>query len=306
MTVEFLSQEQIELFRSEGFLVIPNFLDRQQCQQLKEETIHIVAKQYDPKTHSTTVFSTERDNEAQAKAAYFLESGDKIRFFFEEKAASNPEQKTCNSVLLSLNKIGHALHIHNDKFHGVSHGDQRIAAILRDLKYKKPVVLQSMVIFKHPGVGGNVIPHQDSTFLYTEPQSAIGFWFALDDCTTENGSLIVYPGSHLAHPTVKSRFVRDDGIAKFVGTKSETLQKEWTDSLSPKLLTVDKGALVLIHGSLVHESGENLSNHQSRYAYTFHCIETEPPFQYPSNNWLQSKDPRVFKPLYTTPPSNQI
>ena len=38
--------------------------------------------------------------------------------------------------------------------------------------------------------------HNDSTFLYTDPPSAIGFWFALEDCTLENGCLSFLPGSH--------------------------------------------------------------------------------------------------------------
>lgn len=38
--------------------------------------------------------------------------------------------------------------------------------------------------------------HQDSSFLYTEPLSAVGFWFALEDCTEENGCLWFIPSSH--------------------------------------------------------------------------------------------------------------
>lgn len=42
-----------------------------------------------------------------------------------------------------------------------------------------------------------IVPsHQDSSFLYTEPLSAVGFWFALEDCTAENGCLSFIPGSH--------------------------------------------------------------------------------------------------------------
>lgn len=38
--------------------------------------------------------------------------------------------------------------------------------------------------------------HQDSTFLYTSPDSLVGFWIALDDATTENGCLWSIPRSH--------------------------------------------------------------------------------------------------------------
>ena len=69
-------------------------------------------------------------------------------------------------------------------------------ALAHDLDFKDPRVLQSMLIFKQPKIGGEVPPHQDSTFLYTEPLSARGFWFALEDCTAENGALSFAPGSH--------------------------------------------------------------------------------------------------------------
>ncbi len=42
---------------------------------------------------------------------------------------------------------------------------------------------------QHSLVGGEVVPHQDSTFLWTEPQpSVVGLWLALEDATTENGA----------------------------------------------------------------------------------------------------------------------
>ena len=41
---------------------------------------------------------------------------------------------------------------------------------------------------QHSLVGGEVVPHQDSTFLWTNPQpSVVGLWLALEDATTENG-----------------------------------------------------------------------------------------------------------------------
>lgn len=40
--------------------------------------------------------------------------------------------------------------------------------------------------------------HQDSTYLYTEPDSLVGFWIALDDATLDNGCLWFIPSSHRA------------------------------------------------------------------------------------------------------------
>ena len=64
-----------------------------------------------------------------------------------------------------------------------------------------------MVICKQPEIGGAVPPHQDSTFLYTNPPSAVGFWIALEDATAQNGTLSFAKGSHKRTP-VTSRFVR--------------------------------------------------------------------------------------------------
>ena len=54
-----------------------------------------------------------------------------------------------------------------------------------------------MYIFKHARIGGVVDVHQDASFLYTEPHSCIGFWFALEDASKENGCLWAKPGGHL-------------------------------------------------------------------------------------------------------------
>jgi ectoine hydroxylase-related dioxygenase (phytanoyl-CoA dioxygenase family) len=43
-----------------------------------------------------------------------------------------------------------------------------------------------------------VVPHQDSTFLWTEPRpSVVGLWLALEDATTENGVRLQHQGSDI-------------------------------------------------------------------------------------------------------------
>lgn len=64
-----------------------------------------------------------------------------------------------------------------------------------------------MVICKQPQIGGEVPEHNDSTFLYTDPPSALGFWIPLEACTPSNGALSFLPGSHKTFPITK-RFVR--------------------------------------------------------------------------------------------------
>lgn len=75
-----------------------------------------------------------------------------------------------------------------------------MTSLAKSLKFESPAILQSMVIFKQPKIGGAVPPHQDSSFLYTQPLSATGLWLALEDCTPENGYLSFISGSHKSKP----------------------------------------------------------------------------------------------------------
>lgn len=150
-----------------------------------------------------------------------------------------------------------------------------------------------MIILKQPEIGGEVPPHQDSTFLYTEPPSAIGFWFALEDATAENGCLYVLPRSHKWAP-ISKRFVRkqDSSGTEFAendGAKfpegTELVEEPQKDQQIYEACPVKAGSLILIHGNLLHKSGRNTSQ-KSRVAYTFHVIEGEGKV-YDKRNWLQ-------------------
>lgn len=60
---------------------------------------------------------------------------------------------------------------------------------------------------------------------------------------------------------------------------------------------VQRGALVLIHGEVVHKSKQNLSD-RSRQAYTFHLMEASGTTWSPEN-WLQPTAELPFPQLYT-------
>ena len=79
-----------------------------------------------------------------------------------------------------------------------------------DLGLADALVLQSMYIFKQPGIGGEVGCHQDATFLYTDPMTVTGFWFAIEDATLENGCLWAAPGGH-RHGGLRQVFKRAGG-----------------------------------------------------------------------------------------------
>jgi hypothetical protein len=275
-----LTQEQLQHFEDEGCLCIPEFLSPQEVQDIMNSTRDLITN-FDISKHPLTKFTTGTDGDAHVGDQYFIDSSDKISFFLEP-AAFGSENHLIKSKEKSVNKIGHGLHL--DPRFGQYTINEKTVGIAQDLGFKDPRVLQSMIICKQPQIGGEVPSHQDGVFLYTTPQSAIGFWIALEDCTVNNGCLSYLPGSHKTTP-INKRFVRTVKDGK-VGTTFITLDEGTYVNTEEGYKTVEcsKGSLILIHNSVLHRSNLNTSD-QSRFAYAFHVIDGA--CEYDSLNWLQ-------------------
>ncbi len=262
---------QLGRYQREGFLILKDFVDGSTCDLLRAQAGELV-RDFDPHG-AISIFSTAAQN--HLRDIYFLESGDKIRFFFEEDAFL-PDGSLKQSKEQSINKIGHALHELDPIFRAFSTSPE-IRELVADLVIEKPLLLQSMYIFKQPKIGGEVTCHQDSTFLYTEPQDIAGLWFALEDATIENGCLWALPGGH--ESGLKSRWVRGESGMTFEVFDSSP----WPEQrLVP--LEVPKGSLIILNGLLPHKSLANRSA-RSRHAYSLHVINGNS--RYPDDNWLQ-------------------
>jgi phytanoyl-CoA hydroxylase len=267
-----ISSQQLDDYLTNGFLVIEGFASEQECDELRLRAEQLV-QAFEP-AEVMSIFTTHE--QSRVADEYFLTSGDKIRFFFEEDAFA-PDGTLKHSKERSINKIGHALHDLDPVFNRFSRSS-KIKELAKHLEIKNPLLLQSMYIFKQPDIGGEVGCHQDSTFLYTEPIEIAGLWFALEDATIENGCLWAKPGGH--KHGLKSRWVRTaEGKMEFKMLKED----QWVETeLIP--LEVTKGSLIILHGLLPHKSFENRSS-KSRHAYTLHIISGDA--YYPPDNWLQ-------------------
>ncbi|KAJ3522067.1 hypothetical protein NMY22_g12048 [Coprinellus aureogranulatus] len=292
-------------FYRDGYLVVPSFLSQEQTAELLQRSKDLL-DQFDPETHPMTKFTTGDDNHVGDD--YFLNSGDKIRYFLEPDAL-DPNGKLNREKQKAVNKIGHGLHELDPAFRRVTLENERLRSLVRDLKFHHdPVALQSMVITKQQQIGGEVPEHNDSTFLYTDPPSALGCWIALEKCTPSNGALSFLPGSQKTTPITK-RFVRlgpgkGTGFEALVTPEEEKAVQERSKAQQDKYImeTCEPGDMVLIHGSVLHKSERNTSPN-TRFAYTFHLIESPPYANYDEKNWLQ---PTKEMPFSRVLPAGEI
>ncbi|PRP75227.1 hypothetical protein PROFUN_15862 [Planoprotostelium fungivorum] len=226
-----------------SYVIIPDFIPTQKTDN-----------EVDTKTMRDQAFKLRNTTD------YFISSGDKVRFFFEEDAVDATGRLVVEESK-ATNKIGH------DPIFRKFSGEKKVSEVSevsKALGMKDPIIIQSMLIFKQPRIGGTVNIHQDSTFIKTNPMTCAALWFPLEDATLENGCIWAVPSSH-----------KDDIVDEFVLTgdkRGATMEKAkgsdkapW-DTLAQKFsresggwvpLPCPAGSCLVIHGELVHLSDEN-------------------------------------------------
>jgi len=267
-----ITPEQRLAYDRDGFLVLPGFKSAAELAAVRQRAQAIVDA-FEPDANAG-VFSTR--NQALTADAALIASADQVHCFFEEEAFG-ADGRLQVPKSRSINKIGHALHDLDPVFDAFSHGPE-LHALAAALGLTRPQVWQSQVIFKQPGIGGEVRWHQDATFFVTRPITVTTFWFALEDAALDNGCLWVEPGGHRG--PLREQFVREGDRLRLQPLDATP----WPETGKALSLPVPAGTLVVFHGLLPHYSAANRSP-RSRLAYTLHV--TDGAAEYSSANWLQ-------------------
>lgn len=129
----------------------------------------------------------------------------------------------------------------------------------------QPDLLQDMALLKPPRIGREKPWHQDHAYFDYELQTrVVGVWIALDEATTDNGCMVILPGSHRLGPVVHFR------------------RRDWqicdTDANQGSAVAVPlKPGGALFFSSLMHHGTPTNSSPERRRAIQFHYYPADTP-----------------------------
>lgn len=255
LTSKSMTQEQLNSWNEDGFILIPNFVKESFCDEMNKEVLEIINKII-PKG-------------SEFSHAYAGDGHIAIR-----------EMKPSPNAIEIEDEISKLFRIHSKGIFNKFIHEEKLGNILEDLLGPNVDCFLSQYIFKNPGAWGQPW-HQDSSYFPFDREPQVAAWLATSDATLENGCLVVLPGSHKES---LHEHLPDDREGSNYGY-TEIKDHDFSNELP---MTLKKGDLLLFHSFLMHKSYDNDSNSR-RTAMVYHFAETGTSFgeiDSPTNEWI--------------------
>ena len=276
-----------EHYLTDGYVVLRSLFSAADLDRLRVAAGRLV-RELAPR-EGDPVFRT--DDHDRGRDARFFASAETVQCFLEDQALDDDGRLRVPADR-AVNKVGHALHDHVPEFTAFCRRPEW-RTLLGALGQPDPLLWQSMLIFKQPGIGGEVGWHQDATWLGTRPGpeggGVIGAWLALEDAGRDNGCLRVLPGAH--HEPLRERYAVDWSAER--GHREVFDDAPWPSLQDGLALELPAGSLVLFSDRLPHASTANRSS-RSRLALTLHFADAS--CHWLADNWLQRRSLPPFRP----------
>lgn len=242
-----LSAAQIRQFHRDGFLILRGFLDAKSC----DEILHVAKSHLKDKIEpiETETGYNEQSKEARTDARDYSSQA--------EKSAM---------IVRRLRQV-----YHRDERFKAWMENERIRPILQQLLEDQVVLTtahHNSIMTKLAKVSTATSWHQDRRYWRYNDDNLLSIWLALDDETSENGSLEFIPQSH------KMTFLAEQFNDKeYLCEKNRENQKIIAKKVDTKLA---KGDVVLFHSLLLHRANKNRSSKDKiSFVYTVKGSKTK-------------------------------
>lgn len=236
-----LTHSQIQQFKIDGYLRLPNLLNKSEIKKLRDLTTEHCQKRIPPFELEAVV------NYPEAPSSVDAEGGDTIRRLRAAyqrdsefaKVAEHPDIiQSIQSILQCDNVLLNSNH-HN------------------------------CIMTKQPTYSSKTLWHRDTRYWNFSDKYLINSWVALGDEQLENGAMSILPGSHRWE--VENSALNTDQFLK-TDIESNRIRLE-----TARLVTLKAGDVLLFSAHCFHAAGKNITD-TAKYSmvFTYHGENTKP------------------------------
>ena len=219
-----ISSAQIEKYENDGYVVVEDVLESSTLKRLRDVTDEVVASAAELTTHSEALDLEE---------------------------SHTPENPRVRRI-----KRPHLVH---DFYLKLARHPNILSALTPILGYDIRLHGGGKVNMKSAGYGAAVEWHQDWAFYPHTNQDVLAVGILLDDMTSENGPVLMVPGTH------KGPLHNHHSDGAFCGAIDQ--QETKLDISTAQEVHAKAGSISIHHARLVHGSSMNRSNDQRRILF---------------------------------------
>ena len=226
-----LTQSQLDAFNSNGFLILPSFVNKEECDKILDiALVHL--------KHKIEPIETE------------IDYGNKSQEYRTEVSDYSSIEKERKVTVRRLRQVYDRDIVFKDWME-----NKKIRPILKQI-LEDDVVLtlahHNSIMTKMPYSSTETAWHQDRRYWSYDGDNLVSVWLALGEENAENGVLEFIPKSH-----------------KMSFSKEQFGEKEYFDSQNPlnmslietkKSYSLNQGDVVIFHSKLLHRANANQSN----------------------------------------------
>lgn len=193
---ESLSEDQLEIYWSQGYLAFENALSLEEIDEATAAISELVTRYaFNDKICEMHHRKSSLTNDDGAK--FFSKASS---FFFQAEPGYRPDPSRKKELEMKLRKL-YSYANEAPIFRHLTSSHPKIKGIRENILGPGSVLYQTMALIKPPQIGVEKPWHQDNAYFRTGNLDGIfGIWIALDDARVENGCMHVIPGGHKLGP----------------------------------------------------------------------------------------------------------